>query len=294
MAPSPPRGPGIARLRRLLDPAALATFVVVAGVTAFVVAQLQPGLILGPNMDVGGDTAGHVAAVHYFIHHLLAHGLLAGWDPEWFGGFPLYVFYFPLPAVLVGAVSLVTSYAVAFKIVTVLGTVFLPVAAWAFGRLAGFDRPVPALMSAATVPFLFNFAPQHTAVYYPWNIDGGTIASTLAGEFSFSLALTFAVLFLGVFVYALRTGRYRWLAALLFALTLLCHVIPGLFAAGAAAIIAVARWERRGAEPRRRRCGRRPGGGVLAAAVRRLPGLLLVDELRPGRQCLRPAVPPQR
>ena len=246
MAAPPPGGTGIARLRRLLDPAALATFIVVAGVTAFVIAQLQPGLILGPNMDVGGDTAAHVVAVSYFIHHLLAHGLLAGWDPGWFGGFPAYVFYFPLPAVLIASGSLVTSYAVAFKIVTVLGTVFLPLAAWAFGRLAGFAQPVPALMSAATVPFLFNFAPSNTAVYFPWNIDGGTIASTLAGEFSFSLALTFAVLFLGVFVYSLRTGRYRWLAALLFALTLLCHVIPGLFAGGAAAIIAVARWERRG------------------------------------------------
>ncbi|MGD0742635.1 MAG: 6-pyruvoyl-tetrahydropterin synthase-related protein [Acidimicrobiales bacterium] len=242
----PRRDKGASRWQRSLDPASLTTFVVVAGVTAFVIAQLQPGLVLGPNMDVGGDTAAHVVAVNYFIHNLLAHGQLSGWDPEWFGGFPLYVFYFPLPAVLVAAVSLVTSYAVAFKIVTVLGTVFLPLAAYAFGRLAGFARPIPALMSAATVPFLFNFAPSHTAVYFPWNIDGGTIASTLAGEFSFSLALTFALLFLGVFIYSLRTGRYRWLAALLFALTLLCHIIPGLFAGGAAIIITVARGERRG------------------------------------------------
>ena len=244
-APSSERG-RIARLRILLDPASIATFVVVAGVTVFVIAQLHPGLLFGPNMDVGEDSAGYVVAVNYFIHQLLAHGLLAGWDPQWFGGFPLYVFYFPLPALFAAAISLVTSYAVAFKIVTVLGTVFLPLAAWTFGRLAGFSRPVPALMSAATVPFLFNFATPGTTASSTWNTDGGTIASTLSGEFSFSLALTLALLFLGVFTYSLRTGRYRWLAALLFALTLLCHFVPGLFAGGAAAIITVARWERRG------------------------------------------------
>ena len=47
-------------------------------------------------------------------------------------------------------------------------------------------------------------------------------------------------------------------------------------------------------DPRRRRRAWRPRRGVLAAAVRRLPRLLLVDELRPGRRRLRPAFPRQR
>ena len=235
------------RWERWLEPGSLVSLAVVAGSTAFVIAQLHPSLIFGPNMDVGGDTAAHVVAVYYFIHHVLNHGRLSGWDPQWFGGFPLYVFYFPLPAALVGAFTLVTSYAAAFKIVTVLGTVFLPVAAYAFGRLAGFSRPVPALMSAAMIPFLFLYAPSypHSSVYYSWNIDGGTLASTLAGEFSFSLSLLFAVLFLGVFIYAQRVGRLRWLAALLFAATLLSHIVPGLFAAGAAVAFTLARAGRR-------------------------------------------------
>jgi len=244
----PPRPEHSARRHKprrdgLLDPGSLVSLAVVAGSSAFVIAQVHPSLIFGPNMDVGGDTAAHVVAVYYFIHHILNHGRLSGWDPQWFGGFPLYVFYFPLPAALVGAISLVTSYAVAFKVVTVLGTVFLPLAGYAFGRLAGFSRPVPALMSAAMIPFLFLYAPSypHSSIYYSWNIDGGTLASTLAGEFSFSIALLFAVLFLGVFVYAQRTGRLRWLAAILFAATLLSHVVPGLFAAGAALAFTLAR-----------------------------------------------------
>lgn len=235
------------RLLRWLEPGSLVSFAVVVGATAFVVAQIHPALVLGSNMDVGGDTAAHVVAVNYFIHHILGDGRLSGWDPHWFGGFPLYVFYFPLPAVLVGAINLVTSYAVAFKVVTVLGTIFLPLAAYAFGRLAGFTRPIPALMSAAMIPFLFLYAPSYpkSSVYYSWNIDGGTLASTLAGEFSFSLALMFALLFLGVFLYAQRTGRLRWLAAVLFAATLLSHVVPGLFAAGAAVAFTIARPGRR-------------------------------------------------
>ncbi len=230
-----------------LDPGALGSLLVVAGTTAFVLAQLHLNLVFGPNMDVGGDTAGHVVAVNYFVHHVLASGRLAGWDPEWFGGFPLYVFYFPLPAVIAGALTLVTSYAVAFKVTTILGVTFLPLAAYAFGRLSGFARPVPALMSVATIPYLFLFAPTnpHSSVYYSWNIDGGTLASMLAGEFSFSLSVTFALLFLGVFTYSQRTRRFRWLAALLFAATLLCHVVPGLFVAGAAAVITLSRPSRR-------------------------------------------------
>ncbi|MGB9112006.1 MAG: hypothetical protein WCF24_04680 [Acidimicrobiales bacterium] len=235
------------RSPRWLEPGSLATLLIVAGTTAFVLAQLHLNLVFGPNMDVGGDTAAHVVAVNYFVHHLITNGRLAGWDPEWFGGFPLYVFYFPFPAVVASALTLVMSYAVAFKVTTILGVTFLPLAAYAFGRLSGFRRPVPALMSAATIPYLFLFAPSypHSSVYYSWNIDGGTLASMLAGEFSFSLAVTFALLFLGVFTYAQRTGRLRWLAAILFAVTLLCHVVPGLFAAVAALVIAISKPSRR-------------------------------------------------
>jgi uncharacterized membrane protein len=194
-------------------------------ITAFVVIQLRPGLLFNPNMDVGGDNSAHVAGVYYLVHTLLPKGQISGWDPQWFGGFPLYVFYFPLPAVLVAALNSVTSFAVAFKLVTVLGTITLPASAYLFGRLAGFKRPAPILMAAAMLPFLFNWS---------YTIYGGDIASTLAGEFSFSLACSTGLCFLGCFVYALRTGRLKWLAALLLAVTIICHVVPALFFSGVA------------------------------------------------------------
>ena len=129
-------------------------------------------------MDVGGDNAGHIVTPYFLIHDLLPQGRITGWDPQWFEGFPLYVFYFPLPALFVAVFSVVFPYAVAFKLVTVLGPVTLPVAAWAFGRLADFKRPVPALMAMATLPFLFNTS---------YTIEGGNLTSTLAGEFSYGL-----------------------------------------------------------------------------------------------------------
>ena len=212
----------------------------VAGTVAFVFFQLQPGLLLGPNMDVGGDTAGHVVAVSYFIHHLLARGHLSGWDPQWFGGFPLYVFYFPLPPLLVAGLSLVLPYAVAFKIVTALGPLLIPVGAYTFGRLAGYRRPLPALMAVSTLALLFLYASgANPQVYVSWNIDGGSIASTMAGEFSYTLGLASALFFLGVFAHSLRTGRLRWLAAALFLVTVLCHVVPALFAAAGATALAL-------------------------------------------------------
>ena len=133
---------------------------------------------------------------------------------------------------MIALLNVVFPYAVAFKIVTVLGTVTLPAAAWGFGKLAGFRRPVPVLMAAAMLPYLFNTS---------YTIDGGNLTSTLAGEFSFSLALTTGMLFLGVFAYALRTGRLRGLAALLFAVTVLCHVVPALAFAGVAVVLALSR-----------------------------------------------------
>ena len=127
----------------------------------------------------------------------------------------------------------------AFKIIAVLGVLSLPVAAYALGRLADLPFPTPPLFALAALVFLFNREPVLNGT---GNIIGGNVTSTLAGEFSFSLSLTFGVLFLGVMIAGFRTGRYRWLAAVLLALTALCHVIVGIFVVfGAVAAMAAGR-----------------------------------------------------
>ncbi|CAB4697303.1 unannotated protein [freshwater metagenome] len=70
-----------------------------------------------------------------------------------------------------------------------------------------------------------------------FTILGGNGASTLAGEFAFSVSLTLAVLYLAVIFKGVRTGRDRALGATLLALTILCHLIPAIFAGIATILI---------------------------------------------------------
>ena len=146
----------------------------------------------------------HVWLPAYLRDHLLPHFRLTGWAPDWYAGFPALVFYFPLPSLLIVILNVILPYNIAFKLVTVSGLLTLPVAAWAFGRLARMPFPGPACLAAATLPFLFS---------REFTIYGGNIASTLAGEFGFSIGLSLALVFLGLVARGLETGRHRALAA---------------------------------------------------------------------------------
>ena len=81
------------------------------------------------------------------------------------------------------------DYGAAMKLIVVAGMVTLPIAAWSMGKLGGLAFPGPGLMAVATIPFLFDRS---------FNIYGGNLLSTMAGEFANSLGLTFAVVFFGV------------------------------------------------------------------------------------------------
>ena len=215
---------------RRLSATSIATLLAVAGAAIFVFVQLQPGLLFASTTPNGGDMGAHVWGPAFMRDHLLPHGRITGWAPDWYAGFAFPTFYFPLPSLLVIALDLVLPYQVAFKLVTVAGLVSLPVSAWAFAKLAGLKAPGPACVAVATLPFLFDRT---------FTIYGGNIASTLAGEFSYSISLSLALLFLGVLARMLDTGRHRALAGALLALTLLSHVVPTFFALTGAFVLLV-------------------------------------------------------
>jgi len=208
------------------------TLGVVGAAVVFTLVQLQPSLLFANTTPAGGDTGAHVWGPDFLRHHLIPNGRITGWAPAWYAGFPAYFFYFPLPALLIVLFDVVLPYGIAFKLVTVVGLVSLPVAAYAFGRLSGMRFPGPPLLAVATVPFLFDRG---------FTIYGGNIASTLAGEFAFSISLSFALLFLGVLARSLETGRHRGLAAVLLALTGLSHLLPTLFALAGAGLLLLLR-----------------------------------------------------
>ncbi|MGI8776761.1 MAG: hypothetical protein ACR2LJ_05115 [Acidimicrobiales bacterium] len=235
------RGPSVpARVRaRLADVPieAWITLGVVGVAVIFTLFQLQPSLLVTNSTPAGGDTGAHVWGPDFLRNHVLPHFRLTGWAPSWYAGFPAYVFYFPLPALTIAVLSFILPYGVAFKLVTVAGILTLPVAAWAFGRLSGMRFPGPALLAVATVPFLFYSGFSSGGGTWSYTIYGGNIASTLAGEFSFSISLSLALVFLGVFARSLDTGRYRVWAAVLLTLTGLSHLLPTLFAVSGALVL---------------------------------------------------------
>ncbi len=230
--------------------------------------QLRPDLLLSDTTPSGGDMGAHVWGPAYMRDHLLTEGRLTGWTPDWYAGFPAYHYYMIAPplaiiavnsglnpliglplaalfmfgslavsrhervrtsgfAALVRAVGIIAAIAVifvpygtAFKLVSVAGLITMPLAGWMMARLARAVEPIPALVAVAVTVFLFDTN---------FTIYGGNIASTLAGEFAFSISLSLALLTIGWLFRTLDTGRWRASSAVLLALVALTHVIPLIF-----------------------------------------------------------------
>ena len=182
-----------------------------------VLAVLNPHLIVQANTPTGGDMGAHVLGPAYLRDVLLPQGRVLGWSQAWFAGFPAFYFYFPLPSLVIVLLDVFLPYGVAFKVVTVLGLLGTPPAAYYLARSLNLGRVVSAVAAAAGVVFVFMES---------YTIYGANIASTLAGEFSFSWSFAFSLVYLANLIKGLRDDR-RFLvwAAVFLGLTALCHII---------------------------------------------------------------------
>ncbi|HEY8217168.1 MAG TPA: 6-pyruvoyl-tetrahydropterin synthase-related protein [Acidimicrobiia bacterium] len=207
---------------------------VLAACVAFVFWELRPDLLFRDTTPTGGDTAAHVWWPAYLRDHLLP-WRIAGWSPDFYAGFPAGQFYFPVPALLILAFDVVFPYNIAFKLGTITGPLLLPVSAYVLGRGLRAPRPAPALLAVAATAYLFFTGDPGTgtaaqSIAFNQHIAGGSLPSMLAGEYSYTLALAFALAFFGTFASALRTGRRMWLPALLLAAAVMSHLVVAIFA----------------------------------------------------------------
>jgi hypothetical protein len=175
---------------------------------------LRPSLLLLGTVTAGGDTASHYPTAVFLYEQLLPQLRVHGWYPGAYLGHPLLLYYFPLPFLAMAALAPAAGMPVAFKLGSVLGVFLLPVCAYACLRCLGFRFPGPLLGAAAAFAFLLV---EENPIW------GGTLASTLAGEFSYTYGAAFALLFLGAAYRDYARGEPPWRCALLLGLTGLAH-----------------------------------------------------------------------
>lgn len=170
--------------------------------TGYLLSVFDPRYLFLKTTTAGGDTASHFYTAQYLKDVLLPRGRVSGWTQGNLAGFPILQFYFPLPFLLMAGLSVAIPLEIAFKLVTILGTLLLPIAAYGMLRLMRCRFPVPSIGAALTLLFLFN---EGNSMW------GGNIPSTLAGEFSYSLGTALALLYLGSLHRDLVRGRGdRW------------------------------------------------------------------------------------
>jgi hypothetical protein len=218
------------RISKFLRPEAFVTFVVVVACVVFTFVQFQPSNLFRDTTISGGDTGAHVLLPWVAEHQVLSHLRLTGWTSSNWDGFPAVTFYFPLPVYSIVALAQVVPYDIAFKLLTAAPMILMPVAGWLMGRIAKAPFPVPAVLAASTLPYIFGTE---------FTIYGGNIASTLAGEFAFAWSLWFALVFFGIVMRGLQTGRYRAWGAVIFGCVFMSHIDPTLFAGVGAAVLLV-------------------------------------------------------
>ena len=196
--------------------------VALVGISTIVAIKvIQPSLVLKNTTPTGGDMGAHVWGPAFLRDNLLP-WKLNGWSMDWYSGLPVYRFYMVVPALFIVLLNVILPYGVAFKIVAVAGIVTLPLCCWAFGRLARFAYPIPEVFAVIGLVYLLDES---------YTIYGGNVASTMAGEFSFSISLSFAMLAFGYFARGMQTGKHRVPAAVFMALAVLSHGIVAIYVA---------------------------------------------------------------
>ncbi len=175
---------------------------------------LRVDLVFQNNTPTGGDMGAHIVAIDTFIKDFMPNFQINGWSNDWFGGYPLYYFYFPLPAIITFFLNLVFPFGIAFKIMVVLSIIFV---VYSIEKLMRKTSNQFSIFGASAGLF-YVFTESFT-------IYGGNLASVLAGQFSFTYSIAFANL--SIFYLLKSKNNFRFpISSIFFGLCLLSHLIP--------------------------------------------------------------------
>lgn len=207
----------------------LSAFLIIYGMLFYC---FPPNILFNSATTNGGDMGAHNYIAKFFVDELFPNLRMTGWDMGWFAGMPMLTFYFPLPYLLIAILSKIVTFNIAFKLITVLGSLMLPVALYYFGKLFKLEYPYPQLAAVGAMAFLYMKS---------FTIYGGNFLGTFAGEFSYSISFGLVFIFIGTLYKGMEKGKFDWffiINCILLEMIVLTHlitlialliIVPGLF-----------------------------------------------------------------
>ena len=175
---------------------------------------LRIDLILLNTLPTGGDMGAHIVPTKFFVEELFYNFKISGWSNDWFAGYPAYYFYFPLPPSIVAILNIILPFNVSFKIMVLIALVLLVVS---IEKLINFKIGTLSYIGFAG-GLLYLLTESFT-------IFGGNLASSLAGQYSFTYSLAFANL--SIYYISNNLIKHSVIKGSAFlGLSLLSHIIP--------------------------------------------------------------------
>lgn len=177
-------------IKSLKNRAELVIDIICLALICYYLAQFFPSeFVLADTTITGGDTASHYQTVAHLKDYLWKQWKVIGWFPGNYGGFPLFIYYFPLLYLLAIFIAKFLPLTISFKIITAVGIFLLPICTYLMLRLARFVFPAPIFAAMGSVVFLLNTSNSM------W---GGNIYSNFAGEFSYQTSFALVFLLFGL------------------------------------------------------------------------------------------------